>query len=332
MKKLLTLIVFIIGIVLYSTDVHAEQATPKPVIIDTDFASDCDDILALRLAMIYDTMGYIDIKGIALSTNYSRSPQAVSSLLKIDGFPSVPISMGTDYNYSVQVATKYVDVLCSYGGYSDYIDTVPMYRKILAESTEKVDIITLGFLQNIERLLISGPDQYSTLSGANLVAEKVDKIYIVGGNFNGSPSFNFYWTGDVVKDAAQYVNANCPVPIVYLTSALGGDVWNCSYHQSDWKPSDPVTACLKANGQSTGIIGWDTAAMYGYIHCVIGDNVEEGMMLVPGRMSIWENGSTKWINNDQSKDFVLMKVNPGQYYSDKIDALLYKKHMEVKGR
>ena len=71
-----------------------------------------------------------------------------------------------------------------------------MYRRILSESDGRVHIITLGFLQNIQGLMNSAPDQYSPLSGMELIAQKVDTLYICGGNSTGKPSFNFYWTGE----------------------------------------------------------------------------------------------------------------------------------------
>ena len=299
---------------------------PRSVIIDTDFASDADDILAIRLALCYQDMGMLDVKAIMLSTNYSKSPQAVSSLCHYDGYKNIPVGMNTNYKYSVQVPTKYVDVLCRYGGYADFTDSTKLYRKILSQSEDKISIVTLGFLQNIQCLMNSGPDEYSPLTGMELILQKVDTLYVLGGNLNGMPSFNFYWTGETVNNAAQFVNTYYPGNLVYLPVSLGGDVWNGSYYQTDWRKKDPVTAALEANGQKSGVVGWDTAGIYGMVKVMFDVNQIDGMFLLPGTMWIGDNGCTEWVNNSLIQNRkILMKTMPGDYYSNKIDSLLYRK-------
>ncbi len=47
-----------------------------------------------------------------------------------------------------------------------------------------MSIISIGFLTCLAQLLESGPDEYSSLSGVELVRQKVKCIYIMGGSFN----------------------------------------------------------------------------------------------------------------------------------------------------
>jgi hypothetical protein len=312
-----------------STEV--QNTITASVIIDTDFASDADDMLAVRLGLIYQDLGFIDIKGIMLSTVYSKSPQAVSALCRWDGHNEIPVGMNT--KTSVQVAGQYVDKLCELGsGYSDYTDTTKLYRKILSESQGKVNIITLGFLQNIYDLMVSTPDEYSPLSGMELIQAKVDKLYVVGGNLNGSPSFNFYWTGDKVVNAAKNVNSNYPGEIVYLVTDSGADVWNGSYHNSDWRNSDIVSAAMKANNQGSGIVGCDTMCLFEMIQDIYGTDSIEGLVKLYGHMYINDNGVTSWTNSENNENLYNRSIITrdgkfnGEYYSNKIDQLLYSKH------
>ncbi len=186
------------------TDDYAASHFPaKAVIIDTDFASDADDVVAIRLAMCLQDAGLLDIKGIALSTTYSRSPRALHALCYQDEYGSIPIAMDTSGN-GVQVHTEYVEVMYDMPqSRSDYEQPVAMYRRILSESDAKVNLITLGFLQNIQALMNSKPDQYSPLTGMELISQKVHTLYITGGSQTGKPSFNFYWSGDKVINAAM---------------------------------------------------------------------------------------------------------------------------------
>ena len=307
--------------------IESEVSNKHPVIIDTDFASDADDVLAVRLALCYEDMGLLDVKGIMLSTNNEKSPNGVSSLCEYDGYYDVPIGMNTNWRYSVKVPSVYVDVLCDYGGEPYYTDTTKLYRKLLSESDGKVSILTLGFLQNIQCLMNSEPDEYSPLGGMELIAEKVDTLYILGGNLNGYPSFNFYWTGDITNNAARYVNEYYPGDIIYLPTELGQDVVNGAYYQTDPFKNDPVSAVLEVNDQKDGIIGWDTAGVYGMMHVMLGDYENESMMLYTGYMLIEKDGKTTWETNEDSNSnrMILRKTGNGQYYSDAIDNILYDK-------
>jgi inosine-uridine nucleoside N-ribohydrolase len=52
-------------------------------------------------------------------------------------------------------------------------DAVELYRQILAAQPDhSVVIVSIGFLTNISNLLRSGPDQYSSLTGVELVNQK----------------------------------------------------------------------------------------------------------------------------------------------------------------
>jgi hypothetical protein len=302
-----------------------------PVIIDTDFASDADDLLAVRLGLIYQDLGLIDVKAIMLSTSYSKSPQAVSALCNWDGHSGIPIGMNT--KTIVHVGGEYVDKLCELGhGYTDYTDTTKLYRKILAESDTKIDIITLGFMQNISDLINSQPDQYSPLNGVQLMQEKVDKLYVVGSNLANTITFNFYWTGDTVINAAKNVNTNCPVEIVYLVTDGAANVWNGSYHASDYKNKDIVSAAMKANGQGSGIGGCDTMCLFEMIVDLYQLNDTEDIQKTYGSMYISDNGAAVFtptegnVNVTNRSRLLPGGTFTGQYYAGKIDQLLYAKH------
>jgi len=106
---------------------------------------------------------------------------AVHALCSQDGYGTIPVAMDTSGD-GIQVHTDYVDVMYDMAkARDDFEQPVQMYRRILAESDTKVNIITLGFLQNIQALMHSAPDQYSPLTGAELITRKVDSLYIVGG-------------------------------------------------------------------------------------------------------------------------------------------------------
>lgn len=306
------------------------QTAVPPVIIDTDFASDADDVVAVRLAMCFQDLGMLDIKGIALSTTYSRSPLALHALCRQDGYGDIPVAMDTSGN-GVQVHTKYVDVMYEMPkSRDDYEQPVPMYRRILAASDTKVNIITLGFLQNIHGLMDSMPDQYSALTGMELIAQKVDTIYIVGGNSTGKPSFNFYWTGEKVISAARETANRFPARIVFLQTDLSDDTF-CGqfYYMKDSHQRDIVTRALNANDQSGGIVAWDVFSVW----CAVRDmnhSLEQSCLALEcGNQYVSNTGATKWTASDTGRHYKMYKYMKGEYYSELMNRMLLQKYNDT---
>lgn len=304
----------------------SEKELTRAVIIDSDFASDADDVLAVRLAMCFQDLGLLDIRGIALSTTYSRSPLAVHALCYQDGYGNIPVAMDTSGN-GVQVHTDYIDVMAEMArSRSDYEQPAAMYRRILSESNTKVNIITLGFLQNIQALMNSRPDQYSPLTGMELIAEKVDTIYIVGGNSTGKPSFNFYWTGEKVINAARDVANDFPARIVFLQSDLSDDTFCGQFYQTkDSSRRDIVSKALFSNDQYAGVVAWDVFSVWCAVQD-INDNLEASFLeLERGNQYISHTGATQWTADDDGRHYKMYKKMQGSYYSGLMNSMLLDK-------
>ncbi len=314
------------------TAIFTKGSIPR-IIIDTDFASDADDVVAVRLALCLQDAGLADIRGIALSTTYSRSPLAVHALCSQDGYGTIPVAMDTSGD-GIQVHTDYVDVMYDMAkGRDDFEQPVQMYRRILAESDTKVNIITLGFLQNIQALMHSAPDQYSPLTGAELIARKVGSIYIVGGNSTGKPSFNFYWTGEKVVAAAREVVRDFPARIVFLQTDLSDDTY-CGqfYRTKDLRGQDIVTRALKANRQESGIVAWDVFSVWCAVQDMNGNMGQAFLDLEQGTQYVSDTGATKWTADDAGRHFKMYKNAEGAYYSRLMNDMLLQKYNQTHNR
>ncbi len=310
------------------TDDYAASRFPaKAVIIDTDFASDADDVVAIRLAMCLQDAGLLDIKGIALSTTYSRSPRALHALCYQDGYGSIPVAMDTSGN-GVQVHTEYVEVMYDMPqSRSDYEQTVAMYRRILSESDAKVNLITLGFLQNIQALMNSKPDQYSPLTGMELISQKVHTLYITGGSQTGKPSFNFYWSGDKVMNAARDVADHFPAKIVFLESSLSDDTFCGQFYQTkDPNRNDIVTKALFANDQYGGVVAWDVFSVWCAAQDINGSLDSAFLELEQGTQYISHTGSTQWTSESNGRHYKMNKHMQGSYYSQIMNDILLDKY------
>ena len=229
---------------------------PTPTILDVDMATDVDDATAVRIATELDKEGFIDIKGVAFSVNPNNGNEvkAMEGALDYMGLYDVPIGQAStdhyDYSpyYGAMWGYKVVD-------HPVYANAVNMYKAILEEAPNKVRIVTTGFLLNIQELL-KDPEGYA------LVANKVEGIYIAGGEYSGM-CWNLSYQPDVVS-ATKYVTKNSPVPLYFAMDILGANQCGGSLTKMDKSNSDILSKCFDmfglADGQNYG--NCDGCAVY----------------------------------------------------------------------
>jgi pyrimidine-specific ribonucleoside hydrolase len=98
---------------------------------------------------------------------------------------------------------------------ADVPDAVALYRQVLAKQPDKgVTIVTVGFLTNLANLLKSKPDQFSKLSGKDLVSQKVKQLVSMAGKFPAGNEFN------VFKDADASISALRDWPTLIIFSGF----------------------------------------------------------------------------------------------------------------
>ena len=180
---------------------------PK-VIFDTDLGGDIDDVLAMEMVLNYHQSGQIDLLGITLSMANPMAVQFVDGYLRFRGFgSSIPIGWvqdrtAPDYNYLRPTLEA------SYDGkallpYEEGVETrVPegwkLLRKLLSPAPDNsVELLSVGGLTNIARLMISGPDEYSPLGGIDLVTAKVHRLHLMNGMFGENPFPECNTVGDL---------------------------------------------------------------------------------------------------------------------------------------
>src|SRR5207248_9348480 len=93
----------------------------------------------------------------------------------------------------------------------NYPDVVTVYRQVLANASDNsVYILNNGLFQFMRDLLQSASDSISSLTGMQLVAQKVNRFVCSSGVFPFGSEHGFR----VDADAASYVFANWPGEIV----------------------------------------------------------------------------------------------------------------------
>ncbi|MBP3691777.1 MAG: hypothetical protein J6I80_00880 [Clostridia bacterium] len=156
----------------------------RNVLLGTDWGSDVDDVVAVRILARAHKLSKINLTGIAINHCMENSVTSLEGFLNTEGVFDVPI--GIDKNAHFGKKPTYQNILCEYARKyrtnDDVVDAVRLYREILANKTEKVDIIEIGFLQVLAAVLKSGADDISDKTGAELIKQKVNKLWIMGAN------------------------------------------------------------------------------------------------------------------------------------------------------
>lgn len=239
----------------------ADKPDIIPMIVDLDFASDVDDVCAVRVATSLHKLGKIDLKGISLCIADESIVSAMAGLLEYDKIQNPYIGKSA---LNIDSTSPYWGILKEYNKTPDEIvmDSVKLYRKLLSESKHKVTIVTTGYLTNIAELLKSEPDEYSSLNGIELVKEKVEALYITGGSYPDGYDNNFFFEQEA-RDAVVYIVENCKTPMYFISSNNGAPI-NCGglLQKLDTGTVDPVTKSLYATGFYEGRAAWDPMSVW----------------------------------------------------------------------
>ena len=292
------------------------------LILDTDLGSDIDDACAVRIATTLAKQDKINLLCVGSCLDGDYACRAIHGILGYDGFYDVPLGMARrgidlDHNYTNCLVSRF----CDLGTYQKY-DCIDLYKNSI-KSVESARIVTTGFLVNIEDLL-RDPEGYE------LVKDKVDSIWIVGGTYPlEARDFNFYWTEDAVK-SIQYVTENSPVPIVYITNSSGcdystGKIIMCGWglRQMDPDLNDPITAAFDefeksySGDSSGGNACWDGLAVY----TASVSREESQTYIVRTDVSILEDGTSIFYPSENGRHTMLERYLDVNQYSEILDSL-----------
>ena len=208
----------------------------KNIIFDTDIGGDCDDVTALDMLIAAHKKGDCNLAAVTYSSLNRDASKCIYAILKEHGMENVPIGVreipdgcaGLDNYYASLLAESFYEKNAPV--YEDTQRAYKLMRKTLAQS-DKCVIAATGFLSNLAALLDSAPDEYSPLSGKELVKSKVEYFAVMCGDFRHTglyPEREVKPTAEynIMKDvtAAKYFFDNCPVPVYCLPFETGVDM------------------------------------------------------------------------------------------------------------
>ena len=283
----------------------------RKFIVGTDWWTDCDDVIAMKLLARAVTEKKAELLGIGINACMQYSVASLRNYLNYCGVSDVPIGIdrqAVDYGGEPPYQKRLAEIS---GGKPDNAvapDAADMYIKILSQSSEMLEIIEIGYPQVLAQVLKREPA---------LFKEKVSKIWMMAGKWDENPGReNNFARNSRSAAAGHYLCLNCPVPITFLGFEAGESV----IVGSKLDRSDRLYAALADHGSQNGRNAWDPMLVQ---MAVIGDEKKAGYKLVRGTAYVDEiTGKNFFEKSENGIHGYVEKLFPDDYYKDIIDELI----------
>jgi inosine-uridine nucleoside N-ribohydrolase len=293
----------------------AEAQTKKPVaiILDTDIGPDYDDVGAVAILHALADAGEARPLAIMASNKNELVAPTIDVLNIFFGRASLLIGApkgadapdkGAVQKWPEMLVKKYPHRI---NATSEVPDAIPLYRKILAaEPDSSVTIVTVGFLTNLANLLDSKADEYSGLSGRELIRKKVKRLVSMAGRFPEGREFNIY----IDSAASEKVFLHWPTTVIYSGFETGQQIITGRQLIADEKLQSPVKDVFALSmafslEDRNGRMSWDETAV---LVAVRGPEpyfgLRKGRIVLKGGYNAWDDDAA----GDQY--YLTMKMQP----------------------
>ncbi|MBQ8746804.1 MAG: hypothetical protein IJZ08_02945 [Clostridia bacterium] len=284
----------------------------RTFILGTDWGSDCDDVVAVRILTRAVHAGKIRLAGVIINHVMTDSAASLDGFLHREGLKDVPIGIdkkARDLTERVSYQKRLAQYAVRYKSNEDAEDGVKLYRRLLAQAEDKVEIAEIGFLHVVADLLESEADEISPLTGRELVRDKVARIWSMAGKWDedGGREYNIFCTPCTRAGAYAFVES-CPVPVTFLGFEIGADVISGRGLAKD----DLLYAAMCDHGSPNGRLSWDP--MLADL-AVTGDAEVAGYTAVQGTARIDRETGANHFTEDAAglHSYVVRKYDPAWY-------------------
>ena len=315
LKLINSLFVFVCLLFLTSCQTKKPSDTdPVKIIFDSDMGPDYDDVGALTMLHAFADSGKAEILATMASNRYELVAPCLNLINTYYGRAGIPVgspkthgvNIGCSQHWSDSLVAKYPHTILSN---SQALDAVSLYRKILAAQPDtSVVIVTVGFLTNLNDLLLSKADNISSLNGNDLVVKKVKQLVSMAGIFPEGSEFN------VREDStsSKYVFDHWPTRIVLSGFEIGNKILTgkkliASSLKSPAKMAFSIAIPLSPQDKN-GRQSWDQTAV---LTAVKGSAFAFDQ--VKGQMVTEPSGFNRWTNKaDGLHAYLLFKKSPAE--------------------
>lgn len=294
------------------------------VIFDTDMAPDYDDVGALAMLHALADSGEAEILATVTSNRFEYSVPCIEVINAYFGRPDLPtggpkgvaplIDTWHKEKWTSLLPAKYAHRTA---GASDAEDAVEVYRRVLSmQPDSSVTVVTVGFFSNLRDLLLSSPDEFSPLTGRELVARKVERLVSMAALFPRGLEFNIMQDAE----AARVVCEQWPTPILFSGAEIGSAVFTGKAVVDSPVGDSPVkeayVLCMEQDSCENHA-SFDQTAVLTAVRGTRNYFAEER-----GRLRVLEDSSTEWTPDaDGPHARLLWKMKPEEL-AGIIDALM----------
>lgn len=308
--KIIPLLLLLVGYCSSHT-CQAQKKAPVRAIFDTDFGPDYDDVGAIALLHALADSGEAKILATIACNKHRWAGAALNVFNTYFKRPAIPIGVPRGVAVNIPAWQKWDSVVVAryphkISSNEETMEAVALYRKILAAQPDgSVTVITVGFLTNLANLLQSAADQYSSLTGADLVKKKVKQLVCMAGKFPSGKEFN------VEKDAiaSGKVFTQWPGPIIFSGFEIGVEIRTgltlINNHAIQKSPvKDAFSICIPLSEQDKqGRMSWDETAVLVAIR-----GWERYYTLQPGRIVTTDHGDNTWDTTGKGHYYLVKKM------------------------
>ncbi len=305
--------IIFLGLGLQSCKNRKTEVQGKLIIFDSDIGPSCDDVAALTMLHALEDAGEVKILATVADNKYPGVASVLDVINTYWGRPDIPIGIPKSGAPSLRDEFHWTDSLMqSYPhdlrNNDDVPGSVEIYRQVLsAQEDSSLTIVSVGFLNNLAKLLQSEPDEYSRLNGRDLVMKKVDKLVCMGGEFPSGKEFNMY------KDAqaAQKVAEQWPTRIIFTGFEIGKQIFTgLPLLKQGEKGKNPLRDAYaivmdKTDGDSLGRRSWDQSAIL-----IAAKGVKPYFNSVNGKIQVHTDGSNDWSSSGYGHSYVKFAMPP----------------------
>lgn len=314
---------------------------PGKIIFDTDIGGDCDDAGALALIHRLCDKGEAELLAV---THCFNSPYYAGCIDAINRFYGREVPVGINYAHKPSENPRgvYAAALCeqcpnsypadSYGTPDGPADTLALLRKTLADAEDNsITLVATGALSSMARLILSGADEISPLTGKELIAKKLKRTVVMGGRFFESWPMVLYESGDPANhimtweynikfsgyEDAKTVFDNWDSELVLSSYEIGSYIVTQVGYCKRAAENDPVALAYQIRNNDTGRCSWDHTAVLEAIRPGIYWNLHEF-----GKLSVDTDLVTHWNRCAQGKHTYLLPKSDYEEIRQAIDDLL----------
>lgn len=317
------------------------KSEPIRIIFDTDIGGDCDDAGALALIHRLCDKGEAELLAVTHCGNSEYYAGCIDSINRFYG-REVPVGVNFAAKPDENPRGVYAAALCgnfpnryppeNHGSENGPKDTLALLRSTLASADDhSVTLVVTGNLASMERLVMSGADEISPLSGKQLIEKKLCRTVVMGGRFFESWPMTIYEGGDPTHhimtweynirgsgySTAKTVFDEWNGELILSGYEIGSYIVSMKGYGTRAKAGDPVAFAYQLHSGDKGRCSWDHTAVLAAIRPGVYWHLHEF-----GKISVDEELVTHWEKSSTSKHSYLLPKTDYEEIREVIDELI----------